>query len=149
MDYVTNTQVIEHVPDEHKLLGEIRRMLRPGGTLYIASVVKKWYGWFYYRTAEGKWALDPTHLREYESLEQFEALIRSGGFQIIESKITPLQLSLMEFLVRRLVFPVFKPTDINGLFSRHRFLDFLRRNLNIHPPGYYIVEVVATKDLGI
>ena len=63
-DYAICTQVIEHV-DQHRLLAEIKRLLRDDGTLYIASLVRKWYGWWYYRTADRKWAIDPTHLREY------------------------------------------------------------------------------------
>lgn len=142
-DCVICTQVIEHV-DQEKLLSEIQRILRPSGKLYIASIVRKSFGWWYYRTANGKWAMDPTHLREYSSTEEFEeALIRSG-FVIQKTVLSPLKLSLLEFIVRRLIVPVFNPRNVNSIFIKHRFLDFLRRRVNIHPPRYFIVETMAT-----
>jgi ubiquinone/menaquinone biosynthesis C-methylase UbiE len=142
-DFIICTQVIEHV-DQEKLLGEIRRLLRPGGTLYIASLVKKPYGWWYYKTADGKWAMDPTHLREYGSKEEFEDVIEAGGFAIRKTILSPLKLSVLEFIVRRIIVPVFKPKAINAFFVKHPTMDFMRRNINIHPPGYFIIETVAT-----
>jgi ubiquinone/menaquinone biosynthesis C-methylase UbiE len=141
-DFVICTQVIEHV-DQFKLLGEIKRILRPNGRLYIASVVKKRFGWWYFRTPDGRWALDPTHLREYESQEQFEEVIRSGGFTIEKTAMNRFWLSVLEFVVRRIVVPIFKPEKIHGVFMTNKFLDFLRKRINIHPPGYFIIEVVA------
>ena len=47
IDLIICTQVIEHV-DQYKLLREIKRLLTPEGILYIASIVKKPYGWWYY-----------------------------------------------------------------------------------------------------
>jgi 2-polyprenyl-3-methyl-5-hydroxy-6-metoxy-1,4-benzoquinol methylase len=143
-DYVVCTQVIEHVKED-KLLAEIKRVIKPGGYVYIASVVKKWYGWWYYRTAEGKWGLDPTHLREYSSKEAYESIIRAAGLNIIKTQLTPLKLSVIEFLVRRVFCSLFKVETINALFLKSKFADFLRRKINIHPPGYYIIETVATK----
>ena len=70
LDLVICSQVIEHVDDDKKLLDEIYRVLKSGGYLYISSVVKRWYGWYFYR-CNGKWALDPTHLREYSSSQNF------------------------------------------------------------------------------
>jgi 2-polyprenyl-3-methyl-5-hydroxy-6-metoxy-1,4-benzoquinol methylase len=143
-DYVICTQVIEHV-DEKKLLTEIKRVLKDGGILYIASLTRRWYSWWYYRTADGKWAIDPTHLREYESSEQFKKVISDGGFEVLELRATPLRLSVIEFLLRRLIVPVFKPSSVHDFFLKHPFFDALRRHVTIRPPGYDIVEVVARK----
>ena len=143
-DFLLCTQVIEHV-DEQALLSEIARLLVPGGVAYIASVIKKKYGWWYYRTADGKWALDPTHLREYASVEQYESVIKSGGFTVIETVTTPLKLSVIEFVLRRLIVPVFKLKDIHSLFIKYPAADWIRRHFNIGPPGYHIVETIAKK----
>ncbi|OPY79185.1 MAG: hypothetical protein A4E65_01970 [Syntrophorhabdus sp. PtaU1.Bin153] len=143
-DYVICTQVIEHV-DQHGLLAEIKRLLRDDGILYIASLVKKWYGWWYYKTADGKWAIDPTHLREYASQGAFEEVIEQSGFRIIETKLSPLKLSVLEFLVRRVVVPIFHAQNVNNFFLRHPYADFIRKTLNVRPPGYQIIESICTK----
>lgn len=147
IDFVICTQVIEHV-DQIKLLEEINRILSPDGTVYIASLVKRWYGWWYYRTADGKWAIDPTHLREYASKEQFEEVIKTAGFTVEETILSPLKLSVFEFLLRRFIVPVFKPNGINSFFMKYPIADFIRRKINIHPPGYYIVETIAKRISG-
>lgn len=36
-DVITCVHVYEHVPDAHKLMGEIHRLLRPGGICYFAA----------------------------------------------------------------------------------------------------------------
>lgn len=144
VDVVICTQVIEHV-DEGKLLSEIFRVLKKDGKLYIASLVKKWYGWWYYRTKDGKWALDPTHLREYSSLEQFASTISAGGFELDDTQISALKLSIPEFIVRRLFAPMFPKTNFNSVFLKVRALDWIRRKFCLHPPGYFIVEGLARK----
>lgn len=143
-DFIVCTQVIEHV-DQDKLLQEIKRILRPGGTLYIASLVKKSYGWWYYKTADGKWAMDPTHLREYASKEEFENVIMAAGFTIEKTILSSLKLSVFEFIIRRLIVPIFKPKNINSFFVKHPLMDFFRRKINVHPLGYFIIETVAKK----
>lgn len=144
IDFIICTQVIEHV-DEGALLREIHRLLKPNGTLYIASVIKKKYGWWYYKTRTGEWGLDPTHLREYQSKEHFESVIKNGGFRVVETEVTPLKLSVAEFVVRR-VLARFSNRNFNGLFLKNGALDLIRRKINIHPPGYYIVETIAKKE---
>jgi ubiquinone/menaquinone biosynthesis C-methylase UbiE len=146
LDCVICTQVIEHV-SERDLLSEIMRILKPGGVLYIASLVRSRYSWWYYKTLEGKWGLDPTHLREYESKDVFEKVISSAGFVIKETSLTKLKLSVLEFLIRRIVVPIFKLSHANEIFVKHKYLNFLRTNLNIRPLGYFIVETIGVKPL--
>jgi len=144
VDLIICTQVIEHV-DQYKLLEEIKRLLKPNGTLYIASIVKKSYGWWYYKTAKGDWALDPTHLREYKSKEDFESVLKRSGFKIQKTELTQLKLSIIEFIFRRIVVPIFKPKNINEIFIKYQLLNLLRKHLNVYPPGYFIVETIARK----
>jgi ubiquinone/menaquinone biosynthesis C-methylase UbiE len=142
VDFVICTQVIEHV-DQTKLLAEIRRVLKPEGVIYIASLVKKWYGWWYYRTLDGKWAMDPTHLREYSSKEEYEKVITDAGFTIVQTRLSKLRLSVFEFLLRRVIVPIFNPNGINSFFIKHPCADFFRKKVNVYPPGYFIIETVA------
>ena len=156
-DFIINTQVVEHV-DEDKLLREIDRVLKPGGTLYIASLVSAlgrdpnymlkygWrYGWRYYQKVPNRWFIDPTHLREYDSQEHFEGVIRKAGFKISEVRMTPLKMSVVDFVMRRIIVPIFNPKDVNGFFLRHPWINFLRKGIRLQPPGYYIIEAIATK----
>jgi len=142
-DYIFNTQVIEHVPDDKVLLVEIRRLLKKNGILYISSVVKRRYGWYVHRN-NGRWVLDPTHVREYSSEKEFVSRVRSAGFKILESKITQYKFIPIEFFVRRIYFPIFKPQNINSFFLRHKILNKLRL-IKIPVIGYYTIEVVAEK----
>lgn len=142
MDFVICTQVIEHV-DEKRLLNEIGRILEPNGMIYIASIIKRPYGWWYYKTLEGKWGMDPTHLREYKSKDDFEQILENHGMRVIETKVTPLRLSVLEFLTRRVFVPVFGLKNPNAFFMNNSFLNFLRKTINVRPMGYYIIETVA------
>lgn len=78
VDFYYSDQVIEHVPDDVAMARDILRVLSPGGRGLIGSVVKGKGAWYFYR-CNGKWRIDPTHLREYDSLDQFIGLFRSVG----------------------------------------------------------------------
>lgn len=67
--FVIASQVIEHVPDDGKLLQEVERVLVPGGKFQIDTVYKKRWAWYMYRSPAG-WALDPTHVREYTNIDE-------------------------------------------------------------------------------
>lgn len=141
-DFIICTQVIEHV-DEKKLLDEIKRILNKDGSMYIASIVKKSYGWWYYKDKKGNWAMDPTHLREYASKEHFESILKSHGFNVKESKLSHLKLSILEFIMRRIIAPIFKNKNLNSIFMKSKILNMLRKKINVYPPGYYIIESIV------
>lgn len=156
-DFVISTQVIEHV-DESRFLHEIERLLKDNGKVYIASLVSEYgsdknymlkygwrYGWRFYKNSDGRCLVDPTHLREYESREHFVSVIEKAGFQVVESQLSPLKLSILEFLMRRVIVPIFKPKDPNRFFLKSEVLDYLRKNIKLQPPGYYLVEAIAVK----
>jgi|APLak6261677118_1056115.scaffolds.fasta_scaffold00910_3 ubiquinone/menaquinone biosynthesis C-methylase UbiE len=158
LDFIISTQVIEHV-DEDKFLHEIERLLKDSGTAYIASLVSEkgadknymlkygWrYGWRFYKNSEGRCLVDPTHLREYESKDHFVSVIENAGFRVVESRLSPLKLSVLEFIMRRVIVPILKPSDPNGFFMKNKMLDYLRKNIKLQPPGYYLVEAVAVKN---
>jgi 2-polyprenyl-3-methyl-5-hydroxy-6-metoxy-1,4-benzoquinol methylase len=85
-DVVTLMDVIEHVPYPLDLMGEIYRVLRPGGVVFIvtpnfASFFVRLYG----RTAYGVW---PEHHVVYFQPSTMQRLLRDVGFAriIIGSK---------------------------------------------------------------
>ena len=69
IDLIISNQIIEHVSNDELMIKEMARVLNNKGLIYLATVFKKWYGWYFYK-CNGKWALDPTHLREYTEDKQ-------------------------------------------------------------------------------
>ena len=140
LDLVICSQVIEHVDDDKKLLNEIYRVLKPSGFLYISSVVKKWYGWYFYR-CNGKWVLDPTHLREYSSSTEFRDLLTDNGFKILEQKLSLFKPSIGNAFNRLLIkFGVLDEEKIR----KSKILSIFP-NLRVPVFGYYIIEVITKK----
>lgn len=135
-DYVMSHQVIEHVNDDQEMLNEAYRILKPGGYLYLSTVFKKWYGWYFYRN-QGHWRLDPTHLREYESDEELLPKFKNSGFEILRFKKTLFRYSVSDFVLKRL-----------GAQQRvydNQVLNWVRK-FQIPIIGYYNWEIEARKN---
>jgi SAM-dependent methyltransferase len=92
-DVVTSNGVLEHVPDDARSVGEIFRVLRPGGAFLITCLPNR----FSYTEAIQRWRRGNAHDRLY-TLGGTRAMLRAHGFRVSE--------------VRRL-FMV--PTMLNGL----------------------------------
>lgn len=138
LDFVCSTMVMEHVPDERAYLGEIHRMLRPGGRAYVTTVFKKQWAW-YFREREGESVLDVSHLREYTDLGAFRALLAEGG----KLRILALRRRLLWFpLLDPLLFRVGRSAPV--LTRRSGLLRVLRA-VRVPIPGYYCLEVVLER----
>lgn len=140
IDFFTSTHVIEHV-DDIKMLKAIDRITKRGAVIYIGTIFKKWYGWYYNRK-DGKWVMDVTHLREYEKDEELLGLIDKKKFKIIENRKSQLYFPIIDFIVRRL--------SLLGLIRDRNF--FVKnpifnvfRKVKIPAPGYYNWEIVLKK----
>ena len=140
-DYIFSSQVIEHVLDDKAFLREIHRLIKDSGILFISSIVKRKYGWYVHRCNK-KWALDPTHLREYSSEQEFITLIESARFKVVNLRMTSYKFTPMDFIIRRLYFPIFRHETTNSFFLRHKLLSKFRL-LRIPVFGYYIIDLVA------
>ena len=136
MDIVVTEQVIEHVVDDQAMAHEMYRVLADGGVAYISTVFKKWYGWYFYR-CNGKWTLDPTHVREYTDDSQLVTKLENAGFQILENRRTLDGRPIMDSILRRLKADrrVYQNSILNSL-----------RAIRIPIPGYYIWELVCLKN---
>ena len=87
-DAVVLSEVLDHVVDPRVVLSEVKRVLRPGGTLIISldelSFVFRIVWWFWIRVDPGKvwWG---AHLHHFTS-ESFERLLTLGGFSVVQRK---------------------------------------------------------------
>lgn len=135
VDFLISTQVIEHV-DQTKMLKAIDKVTQVGATIYLSTVFKKWYGWYFYRN-HNKWVLDPTHLREYQNDSELFDFIDMDKFEILENKKTLLYFPLMDFFVKRLHIR-------NRRLFENRMLQMIRKG-KVPVPGYYNWEIVLKK----
>jgi ubiquinone/menaquinone biosynthesis C-methylase UbiE len=140
-DFVICSQLIEHVDDKALLL-EIKRLLTEVGIAYISSVVKSWYG-FYFYFSNGAFLLDPTHVREYSSVKEFTNLILKKNFEIIGLKSQQLMFPIFDIVIRFLVkFNLVKP-DAN-FYQQHPSLSKVRK-FKLPIIGYRICEVLVKR----
>ena len=73
IDFALCSQVIEHVDHDELLVSELSRILRKGGRFQLDTVFKKWWAKYFYNSPSG-WALDPTHVREYQNLTELRKM---------------------------------------------------------------------------
>jgi SAM-dependent methyltransferase len=101
---VISRHVIEHIHDDRAALGELRRTLRRDGLLYLETPLRLRGAWYPYRNASGRPVLDPTHVREYESVDQVARLLTGAGFRLVEHDVVPIRFPVGH-LIHRLVRP--------------------------------------------
>jgi len=127
--------VIEHVHNDEEMVREIRRVLAPNGIVYLSTVFKKWYGWYFYR-CNGKWTLDPTHLREYNHDEQLLDVFERSEFEVLENRKSLDGRPVLDAVLRRI--------GANRKIYDNRLLRLFRA-IRIPIPGYHIWEIVCQK----
>jgi SAM-dependent methyltransferase len=80
-DVATSNGVLEHVPEDRASLGEIHRVLRPGGTLAITCLPNR----FSYTEAMQRLRGGTAHERLY-TLRGTRRLLRAAGFEVITAR---------------------------------------------------------------
>jgi len=136
VDFLVSSQVIEHVENDSDVIKEIQRILSPGGMVYLSTIFKKWYGWYFYR-CNGKWTIDPTHLREYDRDDQLLPLLERHGLEVLVSKKTLESRPIMDALLRRL-------GAARSVYTTNPLLKKFR-SIRAPIPGYYIWDIVCKK----
>jgi SAM-dependent methyltransferase len=127
IDFVFSSQVIEHVPDDRAMAREMARVLAPGGIGVVGSVLRLPGAWYFYRCG-GRWVLDPTHLREYASVEQYTALFEGAGLAVEGIAVEPIRYPITDLVMRALLATHFLRSDTAGsLYRDHAGLSRLRR----------------------
>jgi len=135
IDLLLSTQVIEHVTDDREMVKEMYRVLHPSGTVYLSTVFKKSYAWYFYRCND-KWTIDPTHLREYSQDDQLISLLEAEGFEVLANEKTLDSRPIADSVFRRL--------RVSKYLYRFPVMRLLRK-IRIPIPGYYIWELVLRK----
>ena len=149
-DAVVSSQVIEHLPDDRVLAPEIARLLRPGGWFYVASVIRGPHAFWFYKgkaPAPERWQLDPTHMREYASEDDFRAALSHPELEFDVVRSSQLKFPLTDFVARvgaraRLL----STEQLPELYVKGpKWLARARRAIGIPIPGYRWVEATGRK----
>jgi SAM-dependent methyltransferase len=139
VDGVIASQLIEHLPDDRLLAPAIARLLRPSGWWYVGSVLRGKNAWWIYRV-DGIWRLDPTHVREYEAVNDFASVLDHPDLvtEIVET--TPMRFPLADLALRTLAsVGVISFDQIGASYSKSRRLQQLRR-FRMRIPGFWLIE---------
>lgn len=144
-DAVISSQVIEHVPDDAAMVAEIARLVRPGGWWYLGSVLRGRGAWWVYRR-DGRWVLDPTHVREYDSREAFCDTLRHPDLVVERLRTEPFRFPVSDLLVRAAVRArALSPDALPGLYDARGGLSRRVRELRVRIPGYRLIEAVGRR----
>jgi ubiquinone/menaquinone biosynthesis C-methylase UbiE len=131
--------VIEHVQNDNLLLQDMRRILHEDGVMYIETPLRRRGAWYFYRNDAGGWVLDPTHIREYRSVEEFEEVL-------VQNRLTPIQ-----FNVRPVTFPL--THVVYRMVSRRkppsdRVAALLeKKTINLRVPRYGEIQALARRSV--
>lgn len=143
-DVVISSQVIEHVYNDNELLKEIKRLLKSDGVAYISTVIKKWYGFYIYRR-DGRFRLDPTHVREYSSKINFLNLLERNELKIINYRIKIITFPLSDLIIRIFIKIGFiDPSAVRNIYIKNKWIKLFRKII-IPIIGYYTIEVLCEK----
>lgn len=96
-DIVLSTMVMEHVEDDAAYARALARVTKPGGLVYLTTVLRKRGAWYFRKAPDGRRVLDPTHVREYASTEEVRGKLEAAGLRVVDAGL------------ERLVFPVLVP----------------------------------------
>lgn len=137
IDIIISNQIIEHVTDPELLIKEMGRILNGSGVIYLTTVFKKWYGWYFYKDKRNKWVIDPTHEREYTDNSQLIDCLKKYGLEIVANKKSLHWFALTDFILKRIGFT-------RDIYEKNVFFRFIRI-IKVPIFGYYNWEIVCRK----
>jgi len=103
----------------------------------LATVFKKWYGWYFYRNRAHQWVIDPTHEREYVNDSSLLVFLNKYDLVIVENKKSLHWFPLTDFILKRIGLK-------QKVYENSFILKFLRK-IKIPIPGYYNWEIICLK----
>jgi 2-polyprenyl-6-hydroxyphenyl methylase/3-demethylubiquinone-9 3-methyltransferase len=123
-DVVVAGEVLEHVPDLDRVVAEVTRILRPGGTLVIDTIASTWWGRFTSITVgERMPAGPPARLHDAELFvdrSELVAACASHGVALSLNGLRPSATDYVRWLLFRRAEVRMVPTAVTaGLFQAH------------------------------
>ena len=140
-DLICCLMVIEHLEEPQKMIAQIKRCLKPNGLLYLTTIIRKPYGYYFYKNANGERTLDPAHIHEFANIPEITDLVCPQGFETIQHKKKTTTFSVLES-----AFQIFarlswlNSANSRDIFSNYRFLNFLRNKIKVPIIGFYDFE---------
>ena len=123
-DVVVAGEVLEHVPDLQRVVGEVTRILRPGGTLVIDTIASTWWGRFTSITVgERMPAGPPPRLHDADLFVDRSELVAAcarSGVVLSLNGLRPSATDYVRWLLSRRADVRMVPTGLTaGLFQAH------------------------------
>lgn len=140
-DAVISTQVIEHVDDD-RFLYEIKRILKKNGVLYITTVFKNAKAFYFYKNEQGERVLEPTHLREYTSLDNIFGLLKKHNLKIKSYELVPTRFPVIDLMFRCVSKLIHNVSWFEKILAS-RYISLARKKIKVRIPGYYFLEIFA------
>jgi glycosyltransferase involved in cell wall biosynthesis len=136
IDFLISTMVIEHV-DDKKMVEQINKITNKNGIIYITTVYKKPYGWYFYRRGD-KWVMDKTHLREYMQDKDLLKLFDNKSYKLLENNKSLIWFPMVDFIIRKLM------VKNRSIFVENKIFNILR-SIKVPIIGYYNWELIFKK----
>ncbi len=137
IDIIISNQIIEHVTDCELMIKEMVRILNKNGTIYLTTVFKKWYGWYFHKDKRNKWVIDPTHEREYTEDSQLLDCLKEHNLEIMDNRKSLHWFALSDFILKRIGFK-------QDIYEKSIFFKLIRK-IKVPILGYYNWEIVCRK----
>ncbi len=144
-DFIICTMLIEHL-NEDILLRQINMTMKNQGNLFLETVFKNKSARYIYKNKNGEYVLTPEHIKEYTSIPEIKYLLHVNGFKIKSIDLIELKYPLIDLIIKVLL-RVFRHTyyqTLKNVISMN-IVHKLRMKIKIRIPGYYKIEIFATK----
>jgi len=88
--------------------------------------------------------LNPQHIREYKSAEEFISLLEKNGFKILATDIKKTPIILAHWIDAFLInFRIITDEKLRDWYRKSAVLRALRKRLVLYIPGFYLIEVLV------